>query len=436
MPHKSEEARALAQDRETNDLPKLHRKVVDGLKQGIRTGHLIFRGSSRQISIKAEQKQTPGDALRADMATYWPTIYPKFDKVPVRITNDQKAICDVLAGADNPGKEVQALRLYDKAGKIDPHCPLLDSLRIHLATEQNAGRHVLGKGFLELFSAPPYGWDSNAVRVGVAALVRVGAVKLVVGKKPYTNPADPDLVNAIRVSRNFDRAELVLEETELDPDVLTETRKFIMKLAKKRGIDETPAALCEAAGGLATAILAKAGAVHLWANGSGMPLPVAFTDGEDAWQKVLSLTNPIHRVKEVHAEQETLTTGHQAIEAHADFHQQNGTLFTEQSTLVGHLQAIEHRLEPAGCIASFLSEYRTVEQSAAFADKTVWKQLQSLKAQASLELTPLLDGWRRPSPTAPARGPRPLADRSRRSGAGCGPSGRLGRSAGDPARRP
>ena len=392
--HKSEEARELARDRETNDLPKLHRKVVDGLKEGIRTGHLVFRGSSRQIIVKAEQKPTPGDALRADIATYWPTIYPKFDKVPVRIANDQKAICDILAGADNPGKDVQALRLYDKAGKVDPHCPLLDSLRIHLATEQNAGRHILGKKFLEVFSAPPYGWDSNAVRVGVAALVRAGAVKLVVGKRPYTNPADPDLVDALRVSRNFDKAELVLEETEIEPDVLTETRKFIMKLAKKRNIDETPAALSEAAGSLATAVLGKADAVHLWAGGSGMPLPADFTEGEDAWRKVVGLTNPIHRVKEVHTEQETLSTGHKAIENHADFQQHNGTPFTELTGLVRQLQAIEHLLEPAGCIPSFLGEYRTVEQSAAFADKDVWKQLQSHKAQASLELTPLLDGWR------------------------------------------
>ena len=393
-PHKSEEARELARSRETDDLPKLHRKVVEGLKEGIRSGHLIFRGSSRQLLVKAEQKKTPGDALRADMAAYWPTIYPKFDKVPVRIANDQKAICDVLAGADNPGKEVQALKLYDKAGKIDPHCPLLDSVRIYLATEQNKGRHVLGKKLLEDFVGPPTGWDPNAVRVGVAALVRAGAIKLIVGKKPYTNPSDPDLVDAIRVSRNFDKAELVLEETEIDVDVLTETRKFIMKLAKKRGIDETPAALCEAAGNLATAILDKADAVHLWASGSGMPLPADFTEGEDAWRKVVSLTNPIHRVKEVHTEQRALESGHKAVEAHADFQQQNSTLFTELVGLVRQLQAIEHHLEPTGCIPLFLGEYRTVEQSATFADKPVWKRLQSLKAQASLELTPLLDGWR------------------------------------------
>ena len=64
--------------------------MLDGLKEGLRTGHLVFRGSSRQVGIKPGQ--TSGTALRSEMAAYWPTLYPKFEKVPVRITNDQKAI--------------------------------------------------------------------------------------------------------------------------------------------------------------------------------------------------------------------------------------------------------------------------------------------------------------------------------------------------------
>ena len=62
-----------------------------------------------------------------------------------------------------------------------------------------------------------YGWDPNAVRVGVAALVRAGAVKIVVGQKEYSNPSDRDLIDALRVAHKFNKAELILEETEVDP---------------------------------------------------------------------------------------------------------------------------------------------------------------------------------------------------------------------------
>jgi len=392
-PHKSEEARKLAQDRENDDLPKLHRKVIEGLKEGIRTGHLVFRGSGRQVGIKPGQ--TSGGALRSEMAAFWPTLYPKFDKVPVRITHEQKAIQDVLAGETNTTKDVASLKLYDKAGKIDLHCPLVDSVRMFLATEQaKKQKKVYGKDVLEQLCGLGYGWDPNVVRVGVAALVRAGAVKIVVGQKEYSNPSDRDLIDALRVARKFDKAELVLEETEVDPDVLTETRKFIMKVAKKRGIDETPAAISDAAGVLAIAILDKAGDVHIWASGSAIPLPASFSNGEDAWRQVSELTNPIHRVNEIHAAQDALRTGCEAIERHAAFQKQNAALFKELSDLVKRLEAIEHRLDPTCAVVSLLTEYRSAHSSASLAEKNVWNALQSHKNQALLELTPLLDGWR------------------------------------------
>ncbi len=392
-PHKSEDARKLAQDRENDDLPKLERKVLEGLKDGVRTGHLIFRGSSRQVGLKPGQ--TSGIALRSEMAAYWPTLYPKFEKVPVRITNEQKAIQDVLAGETSTTADVAALRLFDKTGKIDLHCPLVDSIRIYLATEQTRRqKKVRGEDLLDALCGIGYGWDPNAVRVGVAALVRAGAVKIVVGQKEYTNPSDRDLVDALRVARRFNGAELILEETEVDPQVLTETRKFVMKLAKKRNIDETPAAISEAAEALASAILAQADAVTLWASGSDMPLPARFTEGADAWRGVRDLTNPVHRVNELHASGSALQNGFEAIEQHAAFQKQSAPLFKDLADLVKRLEAVEHLVTAPCAIASILADYRAATASASFADRTVWNTLQSHKEQALLELTPLLDAWR------------------------------------------
>ncbi len=47
--------------------------------------------------------------------------------------------------------------MYDKNGKPDLNCPLLDAIRMHLATRQNQGMRILGKGLNEVFNAPPYG---------------------------------------------------------------------------------------------------------------------------------------------------------------------------------------------------------------------------------------------------------------------------------------
>ncbi len=390
--HRSEETRKLAQDKDNLDLPKLRLKVVDGIKEGLKMGHVVFRGSSRSLPMKAGQ--TPGDALRAEMTTFWSSIYSKFEKVPDRITNDQRAILDVLSGAGQSTADVKPLKLYDSSGKIDLHCPLLDSLRLYLATEQNASRRILGQGLLDHFTAPPCGWDPNAIRVGVAALVRAAVAKILINKKPYTNPEDSDLVDAIRNSHSFNKLEIVLEETQVDPDIMTETRTFIMQLAKTRKIDETPSALSEAAGTLAETILAKASTMLLWSAGSGMPLSKTFTDGEQGWEEVVSLTNPVHRVNTVHTSQQVLKDGFEAINTHDAFREKNGKLFTELSTLVAQLESIEHLVDAKSGVRGLISDYKTARTAACITNADIWKSLQARKAQASLELTKLLQDWR------------------------------------------
>ncbi|MFO0579206.1 MAG: BREX system P-loop protein BrxC [Polyangia bacterium] len=389
---RSEEARMLAQERQNTDVPKLKRRVVDGLRESLRSGKIVFRGATRSIIVKGNQKI--GDAVRDALAAFWPSLYPKFDKLPVHITNDQKAILAVLDGSGPANKDVQATRIYDKAGKPDPNSPLLDAVRMYLSTEQTAGRRILGKDLLAVFSAPPYGWDENAVRIGVAALLRAGAVKLSLNKKTYTNPQDSDVVDTLRNSREFAKAELILEDTEVAQDVLTESRSFLIKLLRRRSIDETPAALSEAAGQLASEIIARAESVAVWASPAGLPLPASFNDGLDAWQKIASLTNPVHRVRELHALRTALESGLQTIDAHAEWKKTSSTLFTEMSHLVEQLSHIEHQLGEAPAVRQFLSEHSSVLGAARFADKETWKRLQSYQASARLELDGLLAEWR------------------------------------------
>lgn len=391
-PHKSEEARKLAAEREANDLDKLERRVRDGIKAGIRQAHVIFRGSGRALSPRSGQ--TPGETLRAELATFWPTLYPKFEKVPVRIAQEQKAILDVLGGEKNLASDVKALRLFDKSGALDPHSPLLDAIRIFLASRQGKKERTLGKNLLDEFSAPPYGWDRNAVRVGVAACVRAGTIKVLIGKMPHTNPADPTLQKALRDSREFERVELVLEESEVFADVLEETRRLLMKLTGQRKIDETPAALHEVMEEWGCEKLARAERVIEWAETAGLPRPAAFDDGKDAIDSVLALANPVHRVKEIHSRAEDLKRGVEAIDQVATFREKWGTAFTEVKTFAGQLRAIDHLLPIGGAAERFLAEYEVARSGARFTETDVWKQVQGAKASADLEIQTLLSSWR------------------------------------------
>jgi hypothetical protein len=391
-PYKSDDARKLAHERDTNDLPKLDKRVIDGLKTGIKTGTIIFRGSQRTLDIP--QGQNAGDALLSVMAEFYPKIYTQFDRVPVRIQDDQKAIREVLAGKTITSNEVKSLKLYGASGAINAQSPLIDAIRMHLTTQQSGGRRVLGKELLEHFEAPPFGWDQNVLRVGIAALVRAGSLKIFINKKAYTNPDDRDLVDAIRVSSQFKRAELELEEITIPLDVLTHVRTFLINLTQIRGIDETPAAIGDASGNHSESLLKQVETVELWARGSGMPLPNEFSGGKSAWKTISTMTNPIHRVRELNQSENILREGHDTIRRSAEFVDKQGTIFTETMSLKNGLDGIAHLTESGSSIREFIAAWNDAVAHASFANRDVWTRILSLRNKAELELKELIAGWK------------------------------------------
>jgi hypothetical protein len=389
--HRSEEARRLAEEREANDLPKLRRKVETGLKDGLRSAHVIFRGSSRALPGRG---QSPGDALRTELATFWPTLYPKFEKVREKIVQEQKAILDVLRGEKNVAPEVRSLGLLDKAGQLDLQAPLVEATRLYLANRQSRNERTLGKNLLEEFEAPPYGWDRNAVRVGVAACVRAGLVKVQVGKLAYANPADPELQKKLRDSREFDRVELILEEADLAPEVLERARAALIQLTGRRRIDETPAALHEAMEEFGRAKLERAQRAQEWAELVNFPIPQAFTEGVDAFEEVLGFTNPMQRVRQVYERRETLGGASAALDVVADFREKWGPGYVTLRELGTQLGQIEHLLPEDTSCRRFVEEFEAARRGARVAEPAVWRGLQTVKADAELELQELLRRWR------------------------------------------
>jgi len=391
-PHKSEPAHTLAPEREANDPDKLRSKALDGIQDGLRRSQVIFRGSSRAIFPKVGQ--TPGEALRTELATFWPKLYFKFDRVPVRLVNEQKAILEVLGGVHNLSSDVISLSLYDKSGQIDLNASLLDAIRVYLSTRQGRNERSLGKDLLGEFVSPPYGWDPGCVRVGVAALLRAGSVKVLIDKKAYTNPADNDLQNALRVSGSFNKIELILEDTDIDPDTLTAVRKILMTLTGNRKIDETPAAISDVFGVYATDLLGKAQVAATWAEPANLPLPERFKEGRETYSDILALKNPLHRLNELHARLAYLVDESAVIRQVEAFVQKWGKAYIEMWKFSQALQPLDFRLSPGGACQSFLNNWQTASQAATFVETEVWKDLQNSRAAAELELEQSKNAWR------------------------------------------
>ena len=391
-PHQSEEARKLASERESNDLNKLSRSLKTEIQKGLKQATVIFRGSARTITVKAGQ--TAGETVRGEIAAFFPTLYPKYEKVPVRIINEQKAILSILNGEKNLSTEIQELKLFDKSGQIDLQSPLLDAIRVFLSTRQSRRERTLGKDLLNEFVQPPYGWDAGVIRVGVAALVRSAVLKILINKKPYTNPVDGELQSALKVSREFDKVDLVLEETEPDLDILSEVRQAVIKLTGNRKIDETPSAISEAMEKFGNELLAKAQKAELWATPANLPLSNTFLEGKEVFAKIVSLTNPMHRVNEIHGYSQKLPSYVEGISSVDLFVDKWGKAFTEMRDFAATISTIEYRLLQNSDCVSFLKDWETTKTQAKFTDKQVWQDLQTSQQIAKLNFQKIINDWR------------------------------------------
>ena len=217
---------------------------------------------------------------------------------------------------------------------------------------------------------------------------------MLLNKKPFTNPADQELQDALRVSRSYDKVELVLEEMDVSPDLLTEIRGLVIKLTGRRKIDETPAAISAEVEILATDLLAKAGKVVLWAEPAGLPLAGDFTEGVEVFQKILSLANPVHRVNEIATSKSRLQAYCDAIRAHDSFVEKSGKAFTDLRVAATALGALEYRLPSKGGCIAFLSQWNGAIAGVEIISPEAWKGLVNAKAIADHELRGLQGEWR------------------------------------------
>ena len=390
-PNKSATERELANSKVTVDLPKLKGAVEGSIRQGLKQGHLIFRGSSHAIVSKS---QNPGDAIRGEISHYFGTLYPKYDKMPIRIKSEQQDISDILAGAKNLSQDVKSLKLYDKTGQLDAHIPLIDEIRIYLINRLNKKQRTLGQEILDNFEIPPYGWDPNAVRIGIAAAVRAGMIKISVSKKIYTNPADTELIATMRNSKAFSKAEVILEETDVDTAVLITVRTLLIELTGNRKIDETPSDIAAASVKYLTDIKKKGDDAQIWAKAANFPLPEFFTAGMETIETLLGLTNPVHHVKEWEAKSPTIKDELNEVLAVHAFYGKNAELFKGTRELYIILQSIHYKIPKENIILHFLNNYATADNDASIHKKDTWQKLQDNKAHVLTEVEALKRMWR------------------------------------------
>lgn len=387
-PHKSGEAQRLAADREDIDLKKQRGKIRESITESLRHAQIIFKGSSRSLSVKKDQ--TPSQALRSELAEYMPGIYTKYEKVPYRVQKEPNLIGDILKGNQALTTDMKGIRIYDKAGNIDKQSPLLFEIRAFMDSRIAIKERVLGNDLIEKFSRPSYGWHQGAIRAGVAAFVRTGDMKVIIEKKPFTNPADPQLQNALKNSRDFNRVQLEMEEAAPGQNDVENARKILIALTGKRNIPEIPQGVSDHMKAFADLQVKAADAAFRWADAARLPLPRNFSEGREVFEQFVDLSSPHHVITEILAVKEKLQGYVQIIGTTHTFTEKWGTAFTEMRDFARELKAVQFRLEENGRALAFLKNWDDANREATIIQDTIWKALQQSRNAAQMEITGLI----------------------------------------------
>jgi hypothetical protein len=389
--NKTQYERTLATDRERKELEKIRQSIIGMLNKGLGNCHIIHKGQSRTI-ISANQKASI--TIRGEVAKFWPTLYERFKKVPIKLRNEKRDILDVLVGNTRLSNEVKNLKLYDSSNQVNVNAPLLDELRIFLATQEINQIRTTGKTLLEKFSNTPYGWDQGVVRVGIAVLVRNGNLLILINRKRYENPNDSQLKESLSNLNSFNKVEIELVEIDIPLEMLIKTRKVLIRITGNKKIEETISGITEAFESHGSRIIEKTKLVEIWAGPAGYPLPDLFKESKDKIQEILLLPNNARTVDEVHNNLELIEKGSKIIDDISDFQGQKGSMYLDLKSHYDEVSRIEHKLEQGSNTKQFIENFESAKTQKNICDPSIWRDLHQSKQGSSLEITIILKKWK------------------------------------------
>ena len=248
---------------------------------------------------------------------------------------------------------------------------------------------------LEKFTKPSYGWDAGVVRVGVAALLRNGNIRVLIKKKLYENPNDSQLQAALRNIRQFDQIEIEIEKIDVPLDTLINTREALIRITGNKKIEETLSGISEAFENLSTDLFEKTRTIEIWATPADFPLHSDFVDGKDKIEEIVTLPNNARKVDEIYINIVTIENGYNKINEIYEFQIKWGQTYLEMKSHYNELLIHQHTFDQGNSCKQFIEDFNSAKMQRTISNSDTWKDLQSSKEKSALELTRIKNKWKK-----------------------------------------
>lgn len=381
----SESERDVARHAKQIDLAEHKGEVRRLLGQAVRGGTVFFRGSSYPLAAG----DSPSEAVRATLRQLLPNIYARFLEMPYRVINEESAVKAALKG-DTTNPDLRNLGAYRADGTFNDSNPWLSTLRGRLPLVDQAQAAIGADQLRSDFEHPPFGWDGNAVKIGLALLLRASACRVLENNQPYTDPNAPEVAALLTKEARFKNVRVQGVKTDVDMKDLQRIRDYMDQIYAVRP-SVIPATLSNVLGEKLAATESDAKAVEAWATTAQCPLPTSFMSGLEVVRELLQTAAAPVRLR-LFLEQAERVAAFEALVARLKaFRAQHSATYLEMRDFFNVMVNAETGL-PA--VTQFINDWRALLQERSFTTAERWNELAPVYHAARQALNGQIETWR------------------------------------------
>jgi len=377
----------VAREARQMDLPALQESVGRLLGQSMRGGLIFFRGTPYQLA----QGNNAGEAVVNTLSQILPNIYPRYGEVTHRITNEQSAVRAALSH-NTSNADLRALGVYRADGDLNQGHPLLAVLRSQLPLADQDQEPINAGDLRRHFESPPFGWDGNCIKVGLALLLRESECRLLEDGALITDPGS-DIAERVLITENrFRHLRVQGVRSQLTPPELREIREALRQMFN---VPNSVAIVAPALNGaLAEKLtdLAQRGAdVQSWTSAAQCPVPQDFLAGSNTIQELLNIGAAERRLIAYRDQSAILTRFIQLLAQLEHFRSEQEERFR---TVRDFYQSMVNANADLMEVRNFLRDYRTLEQARTLTDPVRWNELCQTHQAAQSAVNSQIESWR------------------------------------------
>jgi hypothetical protein len=368
----------FAKQAKSHDVTEYRRDVRYHLARAVRDGIIFFRGSAYYPT----DGENASAVIRNSLSQLLPQIYSRFNDLPHHIRDDARAVKDALNNVTS-NSDLVTLKVYKADGTLNDGNPLLSTLRSRIPLANDDMGMVSAEQLQLDLEKPPFGWDGNCVRVGLALLLRASACHLVENGNTHTDPSNPIVLNLLTKAQLYKTVRVQGIRTEIGIKELQEIRGYIETIFGVK-----PA--------LVTAIMndklkeqlhiqqKQAQDIEAWASTAVCSLPLQFASGNSLVQELLDSNALNVRLPHFMREWETLMEYIKLLRNLSHFRIDHGKEFVIARGFFNNMLFVDN---PPDEVRNFVQSWRVLEKERIFTDPIRWSELMQAYHTAQQALT-------------------------------------------------